>query len=69
MTGSRKLKAFYATLIALMFVFGTAVFNHIPLSGDNIESISLFILGTGGAFMGSNFGEHWAAAKKPNGSV
>jgi hypothetical protein len=67
MTGDRKLKAFYATMLAEVLLVGTAFVTGVPMSGDNVIAIGTIIAATGGGFFGANFGEHMAKAKAANG--
>jgi len=66
--GTRKLKVFIITLVAILFVFFFAIYRGVLFSGQEITNIILVIATLSGAFFGANFGEHWAMAKKSQNS-
>lgn len=64
MTGNRKLKTFYWTNVAMMFLVLGAFMSGVSLTGDNIITLSALFTANGIAFVGGNVGEHFANAKK-----
>jgi len=65
---NRKFKGFVITQLSLILIFIGALFTGTTFTGDNIIVFGALLAATGGAFFGANFGEHWAAAKRANGT-
>lgn len=63
--GSRKLKAFYATLASLTAIVVTALVMGTTFSGDNIVAILALYTALFGVFAGGNAVEHMAKKGQP----
>ena len=63
MTGNRKIKGFYWTMICLMVVFALSLVFSVSFTGDNVIVFSSLLAANAGMFFGANFGEHWAKEK------
>lgn len=63
MEGTRKQKAFYATLAAINLVILVAFVVKVPFNSADIVSLITLESALAGAFFGANFGEHWSKAR------
>ena len=62
--GSRKAKAFYVTLGAVLGSTVFAVFAGISFTGTDIITMNAMMSTLAGVFFGANFGEHWAQSRR-----